>query len=488
MFIPLNGLKFDNSFARLPENFYSRVRPDPLPDPQLVSYNPRVGALLGWVGDDVPLACRDMAAGQWIPPGADPLAMAYAGHQFGGYSPQLGDGRGLLLGEVVGPGDTRWDLHIKGAGATPYARTGDGRAVLRSSIREYLGSEAMAGLGIPSTRALCVVASPLAVMRETPETGAAIARVATTHIRFGHFEYFYHRGEHRHLGELLDYTLARHFPALLNEVDFPAALLLQVAERTAATIAAWQAVGFTHGVMNTDNMAINGDTLDFGPFGFQDHYRFDYNCNHSDYSGRYSFDQQPAIGLWNLNALAEALSPWVNATERQAALTRYQQHYLKSYEQRLCAKVGLSAAQPGDRELLFDLLELLNAQQVDYTRFFRALSWDDPDTMVKSSASVLFSDPTPWLRWRDRLRTRLDAEPVSSKDSRREKMLSTNPKYVLRNYMAQAAIERAERGDFQLVEQLLYVVQSPFEEHAQADSWSGPIPFWAQSLELSCSS
>src|SRR5678815_1998486 len=299
----LETLSFDNTYAQLPESFYARVNPTPFASPPyLVSFNPAAAELIDLDSDQAKRPeFAGLFGGSMLAPGMEPLAMLYSGHQFGVYVPQLGDGRAILLGEVKNDRDERWDLHLKGAGMTPFSRDGDGRAVLRSTIREYLCSEAMHRLGIPTTRALCIVGSDERVYREQIETAATLLRMAPTHVRFGTFEIFYYRQQHEHLKVLADYVIAQFFAHLREADDKYARFFTEVVERTAKLIAQWQAVGWAHGVMNTDNMSILGLTLDYGPFGFMDDYDAGFICNHSDHNGRYAFNQQPYIGLWNLS-------------------------------------------------------------------------------------------------------------------------------------------------------------------------------------------
>ncbi len=321
----LETLQFDNTFARLPEVFYAKVTPTPLKSPFLVAFNPDAAALL----DLDPEEARrpefaGCLAGHYLPPGSEPLAMVYAGHQFGAYVSRLGDGRAILLGEVRNSRGEKWDLHLKGAGLTPFSRDDDGRAVLRSCIREYLCGEAMHGLGIPTTRALCVVGSEEEVLREQVETGATLLRLAPSHVRFGHFEFFYWRRQFDHLKTLADYVLAQHFPELVGRPDSYARFYHEAAVRTARLIAEWQAVGFAHGVMNSDNMSVLGMTLDYGPFGFLDAYDPAFICNHSDHQGRYAFHNQPDIGYFNLRCLAQALTPLAPDEAIKAGLDAYE--------------------------------------------------------------------------------------------------------------------------------------------------------------------
>src|SRR6185312_8899305 len=317
---------FDNTYARLPPAFYAKLNPTPFTSkPYLVSFNPAAADLI----DLEPSEAKrpEFAAlfgGGMLAPGMDPLAMLYSGHQFGVYVPQLGDGRAILLGEATNARGERWDLHLKGAGRTPFSRDGDGRAVLRSTIREYLCSEAMHALGIPTTRALCIVGSDDKVYREQVETGATLVRMAPSHVRFGTFEVFYYRKQHEQLKTLADYIIDQHFLPLRDAGDKYARFFVEVLERTAKLIAQWQAVGWAHGVMNTDNMSILGLTMDYGQYGFMDDYDAGCICNHSDHNGRYAFNQQPYIGLWNLSCLAQALLPLAEKDALKAGLEIYQ--------------------------------------------------------------------------------------------------------------------------------------------------------------------
>jgi uncharacterized protein YdiU (UPF0061 family) len=418
-------------------------------------------------------------------PGAEPLAMVYAGHQFGVYVPRLGDGRGLLLGEVVSS-QGRWDVHLKGAGQTPYSRFGDGRAVLRSSIREYLCSEALAGLGIPSTRALCVVGSDTRVQRERIERGAMLTRLARTHVRFGHFEFFHYSDRPQQVRQLADYVIGRHFPELTTQADRYAQLLLQATLRTAELIAHWQAFGFAHGVLNTDNMSILGETFDYGPFGFMDDFDPGYICNHSDEAGRYSFERQPSIGLWNLNALAHGLSSLIDIDGIRAALQQYEPQLIASYSRLMRGKLGLSTEQDGDTELLSELLQLLQANHSDYTRFFRQLCDFDEEQALAPQRDD-FVDRTGFDGWAERYRARLRRE-TRPRAQRRAAMRAANPKYILRNYLAQQAIALAEQGDYSEVNRLLQLLQQPYDEQPERESYAAPPPDWGKHIEVSCSS
>ncbi len=477
-------------FASLPEAFYERVRPTPLPDPYLVSVSPGAAALLGWS----PEAARDprfvaWAAGNEVPAGSDPLAMAYAGHQFGVFVPQLGDGRAIVLGDVVTPEGGRWEVQLKGSGLTRWSRFGDGRAVLRSTIREYLCSEAMAGLGIPTTRALAVVGSDATVMREEPETAAVLVRLAPTHVRFGSFEYFAARQRTAEVRQLADWVIAEFFPHLAGREDRHAAWLREVTERTARLVAMWMAAGWAHGVMNTDNMSILGLTLDFGPFGFQDGYEAGFVCNHSDHAGRYAWDQQPGVGLWNLTRLAEALLSLVSEAEALAALDAYQPAFQAEYLGRMRAKLGLREARDEDAGLAWDLLQVMQQGGADYTRFFRGLA--DFDSSPGAGPAGLHREcgaAGALDAWAARYAERLRAE-ASIDAERRPRMNRVNPAYVLRNYLAEKAIRLArEERDYTEVDRLCDLLSDPFVERPDLAAYAAAPPEWGRALVVSCSS
>ena len=477
----LTELTFDNTYARLPATFHDPVQPTPVPDPYLVSFNKSAADLIDL---DPAEAARpefvDYFSGNRPLPGAEPVAMKYAGHQFGVYVPQLGDGRAILLGEVRNGRGQKWDLHLKGSGPTAFSRRGDGRAVLRSSIREYLCSEAMHGLGIPTTRALCIIGTDLPVYRERQETGALLVRMSPSHVRFGSFEVFFHRGQHDELRTLADYVIAEHFPELVGAEDRYVRFYAEVVRRTADLLARWQAVGFAHGVMNTDNMSILGLTLDYGPFGFMEEFDRGYICNHSDETGRYAFDQQPMVAYWNLACLGGALTPLAPVEALTEVLNTYPAAFNERLDRRMGEKLGLGRAEPGDTELWSEALNLLAEQKVDYTSFFRSLS--DFDT---GETRRLFACPTGFDAWADRYRARLAAEP----DERNARMDRVNPRYVLRNYLAQQAIGRAEDvRDFSEVDRLLDLLGDPFTDRPGMDEYAKPSPDWGKHLVVSCSS
>ena len=486
----LETLTFDNSYARLPEVFYAKVSPTPFSAaPFLISANRAAMELLDL--DPAEAARPEFAGvfgGSLLIPGMEPLAMLYSGHQFGVYVPQLGDGRAILLGEVTNGRGERWDLHLKGAGMTPFSRDGDGRSVLRSAIREYLCCEAMHGLGIPTTRALCLVGSDDKVYREQIETGATIVRMAPSHVRFGTFEIFYYRKQHEHLQRLADYTIEMHFPELAQAVDKYARFFAEVVQRTAKLIAHWQAVGWSHGVLNTDNMSILGLTLDYGPYGFMDDYDPGFICNHSDYNGRYAFNQQPYIGLWNLSCLAQTLLPFAPKEELKAALDGYQTSVDRHYHNHMRAKLGLVEDRAEDEALLQELKSLMVGSRVDYTIFWRELSMFSSDAGAKNERlREHFLNPERFDTWAVQYRERLQSEQ-SRDEERRIRMDRVNPKYVLRNYLAQGAIEKAQQKDYSEVERLLTLLQQPYTEQPGMNSYAAAPPNWGKHLSVSCSS
>ncbi|WP_313519798.1 protein adenylyltransferase SelO [Pseudomonas sp.] len=483
----LDDLIFDNRFARLGDSFSSAVLPEPIAEPRLVVASASAMALLDLdPSQSERPEFADIFAGHMLWSDAEPRAMVYSGHQFGSYNPRLGDGRGLLLGEVVNAAGEHWDLHLKGAGQTPYSRSGDGRAVLRSSIREFLASEHLHALGIPSSRALCVTGSSTPVYRETEERAAMLLRMAPSHVRFGSFEYFYYTRQHDALAQLADHVMREHYPQCLEAPEPHAALLREVLERNAGLIARWQAYGFCHGVMNTDNMSILGITFDFGPYAFLDDFDAQFICNHSDDSGRYSFSNQVPIAHWNLSALAQALTPFVSVeTLRETLglfLPLYQAHYLDLMRRRL----GLQQADEADGELIERLLQLMQGSAIDYSLFFRRLGEDAPETAVARLRED-FVDLAGFDAWAAKYRARVEREG-GEQPARRQRMHAVNPKYILRNYLAQRAIEAAERGDYSEVRELHAVVGRPFDEQPGKERFAERPPEWGKHLEISCSS
>ncbi len=460
-----------------------------MPAPYFVAGSSRAAALVGL--DPATLAQDDFVAaftGNAVPEGAQPLAAVYSGHQFGVWAGQLGDGRAILLGDLPGP-EGRVELQLKGAGKTPYSRMGDGRAVLRSSIREFLCSEAMAALGIPTTRALVVTGSQQRVMRESLETAAVVTRMAPSFVRFGSFEHWHYRDKPDELRTLADYVIDTFYPGLRGEPNPYAALLAEVTRRTARMIAHWQAVGFMHGVMNTDNMSILGLTLDYGPFGFMEAFDVNHICNHTDQGGRYSYANQVAIGHWNCYALGNALLPLIETVEAaQEALDVYMPEFERQLDVLLHAKFGLAQTREGDRALIDGLFSIMQASHVDFTLLFRRLA----DLRIAEPGSEeavrdLFIDRAAFDAWAERYRERLRAEG-SDDAARRAAMNRVNPKYILRNYLAQQAIERAQNGDFGEVNKLLAILEQPYDEQPEHEAYAALPPDWAAHLEVSCSS
>ncbi len=491
------ALRWRNRFAQLGPAFYTALPSEPLPAPRWVARSASCARLLGlpsdWWKDADAL---EVFSGNALWPGMQPLASVYSGHQFGVWAGQLGDGRALWLGEIDAPGGGL-EIQLKGSGLTPYSRMGDGRAVLRSSIREFLCSEAMHGLGIATTRALCVTGSDLPVRREAIETAAVVTRVAPSFIRFGHFEHFAHHDQHAELAQLADFVIEHHYPQCRDAAQPVAALLEAVALRTAQTVAQWQAVGFCHGVMNTDNMSILGLTIDYGPFGFLDAYDPDHICNHSDHQGRYAFARQPNVALWNLHALAQALLPLLGdadeASERAlAALESYRTAFPQVLLARMTAKLGLKAADEGTRELVDGLMRLMAADRADFTITMRRLADFDSAPGARNDAlRDLFIDRIAFDAWAVRYRQRLRQE-ASIDAERRVQMQRVNPRVVLRNHLGETAIRLASEGDFAEVERLLGVLAAPFDEPARPSAQdradAGFPPDWAQAIAVSCSS
>ncbi|RYY85483.1 MAG: YdiU family protein, partial [Comamonadaceae bacterium] len=407
---PETGLHWRNRFAALPPTFYTRLQPTPLPAPYWVGRSDAAAREIGLDADwFASAAALDVFTGNAVLPGMAPLASVYSGHQFGVWAGQLGDGRAILLGETA----SGHEIQLKGAGRTPYSRMGDGRAVLRSSIREFLCSEAMHALGIPTTRALCVTGSDQRVRREALETAAVVTRTAPSFVRFGHFEHFSANDRHDELRTLADFVIDAHYAACRETDRFGgnayAALLEAVSERTAAMVAQWQAVGFCHGVMNTDNMSILGLTIDYGPFQFLDGFNPRHICNHSDSGGRYAYNQQPNIAYWNLHCLGQALLPLIGDPQvAVAALASYQSVFPREFERRMGAKLGLVEAREGDRKLIEDVLALLAKEQTDWTIFWRRLT-DHAAGADVQAVRDLFADAAAFDAWLPAYSARIDA-------------------------------------------------------------------------------
>ena len=475
--------------------YWSALPAQPLPEVQWVARSDALAAELGladWLHTD--RALQVLSGNAAARPGP-PLASVYSGHQFGVWAGQLGDGRALLLGEIDSPIGPQ-EVQLKGSGLTPYSRMGDGRAVLRSSIREFLCSEAMHHLGIPTTRALAVIGSPQPVARETLETAAVVTRVAPSFLRFGHFEHFAHTADDvAALRGLVDAVIDRYFPACRDAPVPLLAWLEEVARRTARLMAQWQAVGFCHGVMNTDNLSILGLTIDYGPFGFLDGFDPMHVCNHSDHQGRYAYARQPGIAWWNLHALAQALLPALDRDDPEqraqalgAAIEPFKDEFGASIQRLLRAKLGLASERDDDPALIDALLRLMAGERTDYTIAMRRLAdFSCTEGATNERVRDLFIDRAAFDAWAQRYAQRLRDE--HSLDAERSaRMKRVNPKFVLRNHLAEQAIRRARGGDFGETQRLLKVLQRPFDEQPEHEADAGLPPDWAQSIEVSCSS
>jgi serine/tyrosine/threonine adenylyltransferase len=483
----LEGLQFANSFAALGDAF-SEVRPPTgIPNARLVAFSPAAAQLIDLrPGEETRPEFVALASGNALVRGMEPVAAMYGGHQFGVWAGQLGDGRAILLGEVHSAnalGSGPWELQIKGGGMTAFSRFADGRAVVRSTVREFLASEAMDALGIPTTRALAMTAGDEPVLRERIERAATVIRMAPTFVRFGSFEIFHYRKQFEAVQTLADYTIGRYFPQIA-QADGPvryARFLDAVVERTAMLMAEWQAVGFAHGVMNTDNFSILGLTLDYGPYGFIEAYDPGFICNHTDEGGRYAFGRQPSVGFWNCRALAAALSSLISEEERKTALARYEPAFWTTYLVRMNAKLGLLESADGNVAVVEDIVTLLAQRRVDWTNFWRALSHDD------ASALALLGDDETSRAWFARYRERAESDPRD--DARRRiAMRAANPKFVLRNWVAQQAIEACEAGDDSVVRAVYDVLRAPYDEHPVHEEWAKAAPPEYAHLEVSCSS
>ncbi len=475
------AFRFDNSYARELAGCYVPWRADRVPAPRLVAFNAALAAELGLpAGLDSPAGAA-LLCGMDPPVGAQPLAQAYAGHQFGAFSPQLGDGRALLLGEIVDPRGRRFDLHLKGSGPTPFSRGGDGKAVLGPVLREYLVAEAMHALGIPTTRALAALTTGEAVRREGLKPGAVLARVAASHLRVGTLQFFAARDEHGRLRRVADYAIARHDPDLVDRDDCYLAFLARVIDRQVALVAQWMAVGFVHGVMNTDNMTLSGETIDYGPCAFMDHYAPATVFSSIDRHGRYAYGNQPAILQWNLARLAEALLPLIDPDNPDCALAlavaeieAVPERYRAAWLVRMRAKLGLASAEAGDGALVDGLLAALEGQGVDFTLFFRHLARAaEGDELPLLALFDNARDITAWLlRWRERL-LRDPQEPAA----RVAAMNRVNPLYIPRNHLVEVVLQAAEaEGDLGPFRRLLDVLADPYTERPGLDDYARPAP------------
>ncbi len=476
----MQALPFENSYAQLPDEFFVRSKPEPVSEPRLIQLNTELADELQ-LGLDL-FSENEVArifAGNETPENAEPLAMAYAGHQFGNFVPQLGDGRALLLGEVIDRYGWRRDIQLKGAGRTPFGRGGDGRAPVGPALREYLVSEAMHALGVPTTRALALVTTGEPVIRETALPGAVITRVASSHIRVGTFQFFAARDNRENLRRLADYAIERHYPEVAQSDNPYRALLEAVCTRQAELVADWMAVGFIHGVMNTDNVAIAGETLDYGPCAFMDTYHPDTVFSSIDRGGRYAYRQQPVIAQWDLARFAESILPLLHEDEStaieeaKAIINDFPSVYLRAWLTRMRAKLGLETEEDGDQDLVEDLLALMARDRVDFTRAFRRLAEAAENPMNNERVAELFASTADWYEWEERWRHRLDRDAASAVDSA-ARMRSVNPAVIPRNHRVEDAIASAVNGDFALFEQLHERLSRPFEDDAVDDEFLAP--------------
>ncbi|MDD5211127.1 MAG: YdiU family protein [Sulfuricurvum sp.] len=476
----LENISLTTPYLDLDPIFYHEVTPTPLKNPKLVSYNSDAAQLLGLESDQNSAEyITQILNGTQLFNGSRPYAMCYAGHQFGYFVPRLGDGRAINLGLVNG-----WNLQLKGSGQTLYSRQGDGRAVLRSSIREYLMSEAMHALDIPTSRALALISSDEKVAREQWERGAIVLRLSPSWIRFGSFEYFFHANQHAQLEQLADFLIVESFPELVGVEDSYAKMYGEIVKRTAQMIAHWQSVGFNHGVMNTDNMSAIGLTIDYGPYAFLDTFESGYICNHTDQEGRYSFDNQPRIGHWNLAQLARALSPLISEEKIANELEKYGDYFTSTLLELLKNKLGLDTLPDEDSTLFRSLFTTLENGRSDMTPFFRTLSHYKGDRSALLTLSLAPNQLNVWLDVYDKCL----CNNTSSTQERHEKMLKCNPKYVLKNYIIQEAIDLAQKDDFSLLNDLLKLAKNPYDEHPEFERYAGPTPLQYTNLKLSCSS
>ncbi len=482
---PEPSLPFDNSYVRLPERFYTRQLPDPVSSPGLIRVNHALADHLGfkpnWLESKTGV---EFITGNYIPDGADPVAMVYAGHQFGGWNPQLGDGRAILLGEVIAADEVRYDIQLKGSGRTPYSRGGDGRAPLGPVLREYIVSEAMAVLGVPTTRALAAATTGEEVMREGRLPGAVLTRVAQSHIRIGTFQFFAAQKDYDALKILVDHVIQRHYPEATQAANPVRAMLDGVVARQASLIAQWQLLGFIHGVMNTDNMLLSGETIDYGPCAFMDGYDPGAVFSSIDQGGRYAYRNQPHIAHWNLTVLAQALLPLLDYDREkamasgQAAIDAFPDLYLGAYQNGMRKKLGLTQGRADDNVYFQNLSTLMQEEKTDFTLTFRHLSdLADPGEASGGGVGSIFELPdtfTPWLDWWQK---RLSSESQDAR-GRQTGMYAVNPAFIARNHLVEEAINAAvHQQDFKPFHALIDVLAQPFEfNDAQAHYAMPPRP------------
>ena len=484
---------FQNTYAALPDGFFARVAPTPVASPRLIKLNRPLATRLGLDPDrlETPEGA-EILSGKRVPNGAEPIAMAYAGHQFGHFVPQLGDGRAILLGEVIDIDGIRRDIQLKGSGPTPFSRRGDGRAALGPVLREYIVSEAMAALGIPTTRSLAAVITGEHVMRETALPGAVLTRVASSHIRVGTFQYFAARGDTEGVQRLADHAIARHYPQAANSERPYHALLEGVIARQAELVARWLLVGFIHGVMNTDNTSICGETIDYGPCAFMDGYDPAAVFSSIDEQGRYAYANQPRIALWNLTRLAECLLPLFcddkdKAIEQaQLVLGEFAPKFTKAYQDGLRQKIGLFSVRDDDEALVLDLLDAMAKNQADFTLTFRRLSEAALDAAHDQAVRPLFADPTAYDEWAERWRKRISEEPQMPAERARA-MRAVNPAFIPRNHRIEAVIQAAVNGDdFAPFEELLTVLSNPYEDQPALSDYADPPQPGQRVLQTFC--
>ena len=466
-------------FFELPKEFYTLQDWQGFDNPKIVIENHLMKNALGIQGADNQELLEIFNGTKKID-SLKPLSMVYSGHQFGQYVEQLGDGRGLLFAQI-NSNEGLLDIHLKGAGKTPYSRFGDGRAVLRSVIREYLCGEAMYALSIPTTRALMIIGSDEMVIREKSESAAMLVRTAKTHIRFGNFEYFHYNNKPEHVKALADFCINSYPQYFSRTKDAYEDFFRVIVKNTADMVAHWQAYGFNHGVMNTDNMSILGETFDYGPYGFMEDYNPSHICNHSDHQGRYAFKNQPYIGLWNCSALGHALSSLISEESQTEILQTYEENFQNTLAELYRKKLGLGLEEPEDAALIQGLLDIMESEKLDYTNTFRNLM----HTLTNKISPELSSEISK--SWVVSFLKRHSRETMSQ-EKRLELMSQMNPKFILRNYMAQEAIEAAEKNDFLLLNTLLIILTQPFEEFPEHQKFANKSPKWAKDLEISCSS
>lgn len=483
-----DAFTFDNSYARELDGFYAPVQAEPASAPRIVKFNSSLASELGLPADllNSPQGA-EIFSGNKLPRGAQALAQAYAGHQFGGFSPQLGDGRALLMGEMIDSQGKRWDLQLKGSGRTPFSRRGDGKAALGPVLREYLISEAMQALAVPTTRALAAVATGDPVFRNTTLPGGVLARVAASHVRVGTFQYFAARGENAKVQQLADYVIQRHYPQQRDSTNPYLGLLNAIMDRQASLVARWMHVGFIHGVMNTDNMTVSGETIDYGPCAFMDRYDPKTVFSSIDHYGRYAYANQPVAAQWNLARLAETLLPLMDEDKDKAvqiatdAIEQFMPAYTQYWLQGMRAKLGLPGHDIQDQVLVDDWLGLLNTHQVDYTLAMRRLADVVPDASEtgepgRSSLTALFGNADDLSLWLDRWRNRLgqaSQDPLATSKAMRQ----VNPLFIPRNHLVEQALTAAvEENDYQPFDKLLSVVTKPFDSRADFDDYTVPAP------------